>query len=361
MNTLMKLGLMAIAMLQMNSSFAGDFTHIDYIPTYRTLEKNAIITHIKYTNQDLVVYMCYVASAQGGEKINIDGSLWSLTATQGSYQFSPNAIQNVRVNDVLQAIDAKNEQFAMRRGDVLSFQMRFLRPDDEVRTANLKGNIGSKSIECQDIMIKAANHRFLGHYEDLATTIKFFYTKCDYVAHPNLTTFVTLEEELERQRITNAEKNWIANAAKPIDYEPEILKDIDDLKCSRRVVLEDILFEDNSAEYQKQVDANKSLSIIVAYMTKYPQSKLVLHGHTDVLGEAEKNIEISKERVATIKRSLRLLGIPNEKVITIAYGGTQPLAKYTHGGAANRRVEVEIFCGVKEENGVQVVVTDVGH
>lgn len=330
---------------------ANNFTHIDYLPTYRSLEKQTIISHIEYGKQELIVHFCRVAAHQN-ETASFAAGGWQLNGA------SSRSVQNVRLNDELKALKicgSERLDLKLQRGEVLVFQVHFLLPEPGTRPAQLQGgSFDGQGLAFNDLLLKAQDHRFLGHFSDLPANIRLFYSKCAFVARPDLLRFTTIEEETERQ--------WLQAhtdlASKPIRYEPRVLRSAADLECSRRVILEDIRFEDNSAQYQREVDANQILALIVAYMNEHPQAKLFLHGHSDVLGDAERNRQLSLERVQVVKRSLRLMGIAPERIVTLAYGGSQPLAAHTKGGAPNRRVEAEILCREPDEP-LQIEISEV--
>lgn len=84
----------------------------------------------------------------------------------------------------------------------------------------------------------------------------------------------------------------------------------------------------------------------VVAMMKYNEKLVIqLEGHTDNVGNASKNMELSQERVDEVKDYLVDKGISKGRVKTKAFGGTQPIAKDKTPEARNlnRRVEVRIL------------------
>lgn len=72
--------------------------------------------------------------------------------------------------------------------------------------------------------------------------------------------------------------------------------------------------------------------------------KVVIEGHTDSTGTAQKNEQLSLERAKIVADYLRSAGIDNSKIETAGFGFEKPIAsnKSKAGRAQNRRVDVVI-------------------
>lgn len=70
-----------------------------------------------------------------------------------------------------------------------------------------------------------------------------------------------------------------------------------------------------------------------------------LEGHTDFAGNPQANMALSQARVESVKKYLTRGGINKNRVLTKAFGGTQPLyqERTAEAMAKNRRVEVRII------------------
>lgn len=74
-----------------------------------------------------------------------------------------------------------------------------------------------------------------------------------------------------------------------------------------------------------------------------PQSTVVVEGHTDDVGSAENNLQLSRQRAEGIKQQLvQEFGIQAERVTAVGYGPDRPLVSNAteSGRSRNRRVEL---------------------
>ena len=66
------------------------------------------------------------------------------------------------------------------------------------------------------------------------------------------------------------------------------------------------------------------LEAVTAYLKKYPSASVELSGHTDNLGDADKNQQLSEDRASVVAQYLFSRGIAQERVRTKGYGGARP-------------------------------------
>ena len=92
-------------------------------------------------------------------------------------------------------------------------------------------------------------------------------------------------------------------------------------------------------------DARTNLRELAVSLDKYPNSDLVIIGHTDQVGSAEYNQQLSERRASAAARYLVSQGVSGSRVATRGLGETEPVQTNDTetGRAANRRVEVAIF------------------
>ncbi|NML64655.1 OmpA family protein [Hymenobacter sp. RP-2-7] len=103
------------------------------------------------------------------------------------------------------------------------------------------------------------------------------------------------------------------------------------------LVLPTVLFKQATATLLPTSHA--ALDKLAAELQAQPQVRLRIVGHTDRLGESDKNQVLSEQRAAAVKAYLVKAGVAPERLETAGYGDTRLL--YPSPDARNRRVEVE--------------------
>lgn len=87
-----------------------------------------------------------------------------------------------------------------------------------------------------------------------------------------------------------------------------------------------------------------SLNDLAALLLKKPEWKLQIVGHTDNVGNDQSNLILSKKRAEAIKTYLVSKGVAADRLRTLFFGETQPIASNDteEGRQKNRRVEMTI-------------------
>jgi outer membrane protein OmpA-like peptidoglycan-associated protein len=116
------------------------------------------------------------------------------------------------------------------------------------------------------------------------------------------------------------------------------------VKAGSMYRINDINFSSNSA-----VLAPESMVVLeefANYLKANPKMKIAIHGHTDNVGDDNRNMDLSNERSFAVFEALIKFGVPKSQ-ITGAYGHgeTQPLGDNAteEGRSKNRRTEFEII------------------
>lgn len=133
----------------------------------------------------------------------------------------------------------------------------------------------------------------------------------------------------------------------------EIKKEVAGAKVER--VGEGIVVEFNSAvlfgfdQATVTPQAQETLRDLITVLNKYPDTDLLIDGHTDNRGAVEYNQKLSERRAGNVAGYLTSNGIAIERIDTRGFGLTQP--KYDNstadGRAQNRRVEFAITANEK--------------
>ena len=105
---------------------------------------------------------------------------------------------------------------------------------------------------------------------------------------------------------------------------------------------QDILFGFDSAELRP--DLTRDLQSIGASLQRYPDTRVIVTGHTDSTGDAGYNQRLSERRAESVAAVLRRSGVSAGRISTRGAGATQPIASNAtqDGRARNRRVEIVI-------------------
>jgi outer membrane protein OmpA-like peptidoglycan-associated protein/tetratricopeptide (TPR) repeat protein len=111
------------------------------------------------------------------------------------------------------------------------------------------------------------------------------------------------------------------------------------IKVGSVVVLNNIFFESNS--YTLKNESKTELNTLVDMLTKNPNLKIEIGGHTDNSGIEKDNEALSQNRAKSVYELLISKGIAAERLSYKGYASTKPIAdnKTTEGKAKNRRTE----------------------
>jgi len=106
------------------------------------------------------------------------------------------------------------------------------------------------------------------------------------------------------------------------------------------VTLGDVLFE--SGQTELRADAMASLVEVVDLLQSEPDKDIRIEGHTDSVGDATTNLEISQKRADAVLEALVSLGVNAERITSQGMGEDFPIATNDteEGRAQNRRVDV---------------------
>jgi OOP family OmpA-OmpF porin len=108
-------------------------------------------------------------------------------------------------------------------------------------------------------------------------------------------------------------------------------------------VLKNIQFESNSADLESI--SFDELDMLVEFLSSNGEIKAEISGHTDDVGEAAYNLNLSRKRSEAVSEYLTSRGIDPARVTASGFGESQPLIQGTSVDARrlNRRVEVRFI------------------
>jgi OOP family OmpA-OmpF porin len=107
--------------------------------------------------------------------------------------------------------------------------------------------------------------------------------------------------------------------------------------------LRGVNFDFNRAEIRP--DAGVILDEAARLLNQEPEARVRIEGHTDWIGSEEYNQTLSERRAEAVTRHLVEQGVAAERLTTVGYGETRPIAsnEARDGRALNRRVELKVL------------------
>jgi outer membrane protein OmpA-like peptidoglycan-associated protein len=158
----------------------------------------------------------------------------------------------------------------------------------------------------------------------------------------------SLSEERNRLEKLNREKDSLLAAQRAeADKKLEALrsKTISVYKDARGTILSmsDILFETGKADLKQELQLNLA-EVAAILKSLLAESSVIIEGHTDNVGSAQKNKTLSEQRATAVLNYLVGRGVDKKRLKAIGYGLTKPVEKNDtdEGRAKNRRVELVI-------------------
>ena len=87
-----------------------------------------------------------------------------------------------------------------------------------------------------------------------------------------------------------------------------------------------------------------TLNSVSKVLAKYDQTNVLVEGHTDSVGDASYNLELSKARAESVGEYLAGQGVSVPRIRALYYGEAQPIANNNTdaGRQQNRRVEIQL-------------------
>jgi len=135
--------------------------------------------------------------------------------------------------------------------------------------------------------------------------------------------------------------NYLDNQAKELEQVQgaEVVREGDELKVT---FAEKILFDFDSSALKAASQAQ--LDQVAGVLGKYPETNIIIKGHTDAKGSDEYNQRLSERRASAVMNYLEDQGVGGSRMTARGYGESMPVASNDteDGRAENRRVELSI-------------------
>ena len=101
-----------------------------------------------------------------------------------------------------------------------------------------------------------------------------------------------------------------------------------------------------------RAEAAANLRNLAASLNKYPNTDLLIVGHTDAVGTSEYNQTLSQRRATSAANYLASQGVASTRLQSVGRGETEPIAANDTeaGRQLNRRVEIAIIANASTRN-----------
>jgi outer membrane protein OmpA-like peptidoglycan-associated protein len=96
-------------------------------------------------------------------------------------------------------------------------------------------------------------------------------------------------------------------------------------------------------------NAMQNIDNLAASLIKYPNTDIMVIGHTDAVGSDDYNLKLSRERAEAVRAYAISKGVDANRLKTVGKGESEPIASNDtdDGKAKNRRVEIVIVANEK--------------
>jgi outer membrane protein OmpA-like peptidoglycan-associated protein/Mg-chelatase subunit ChlD len=115
------------------------------------------------------------------------------------------------------------------------------------------------------------------------------------------------------------------------------------LEVGRKLIVDNILFSTN--QHTLSSSSTPELDFLVRLMKARPKMKVKIEGHTDNVGDVDRNLQLSDLRAEAVRQYMIRRGISRDRLYTVGYGENRPTASNDtdEGRRLNRRTEFIIM------------------
>jgi len=117
-----------------------------------------------------------------------------------------------------------------------------------------------------------------------------------------------------------------------------------------------LMFDVN--KYDLRTASQENLTKLAAILNKYPDTNILVEGHTDSTGTREINMPLSENRAKAVANFLATLNVQSARFAVHGYGPDQPIGDNSsvEGRQQNRRVDLAIMANEKLKKAAQDTV-----
>jgi len=108
-------------------------------------------------------------------------------------------------------------------------------------------------------------------------------------------------------------------------------------------------------KYDLRPASQENLTKLATILNKYPDTNIIIEGHTDSTGSRENNMTLSDNRAKTVAAYLARQNVQSSRFTVMGYGPDQPVASNDtlEGRQLNRRVDIGIIANEKLKKAAQ--------
>ena len=128
------------------------------------------------------------------------------------------------------------------------------------------------------------------------------------------------------------------------NFDPQMLDIyLDPVRAGRSVVLNNLFFDTN--KYELEPRSRTELNRLIEFMRHYQDVQIEVSGHTDNVGTADANAQLSERRAEAVVEYLGTHGVSKTRLRAKGYGASRPLAANDteEHRQQNRRIELRIL------------------
>jgi outer membrane protein OmpA-like peptidoglycan-associated protein len=114
-----------------------------------------------------------------------------------------------------------------------------------------------------------------------------------------------------------------------------------------------ILFDIDKSDLRPVSETN--LAKLAKILNKYPDTNILIEGHTDNTGTNDYNMALSKDRAQSVSQYLATVEVKSARFSIAGYGETQPIVTNDspEGRQKNRRVDIAVIANDKLKKAAQ--------
>ena len=114
-----------------------------------------------------------------------------------------------------------------------------------------------------------------------------------------------------------------------------------------------ILYDIDKSDLRSVSKTN--LTKLAKILNKYPDTNILIEGHTDDTGSDDHNMALSKDRAQSVSLYLATVEVKSARFSIAGYGETQPIVTNdtTEGRQKNRRVDIAVLANDKLKKAAQ--------